>query len=91
MSLPELLDLLKAKGVSHYSGTLSGSQVTVTFAAVAAPEPQRLTEAQLAEPLPELELCACGHSVEGEHSEMGCLRGCTAEQCTREKKGRRKS
>lgn len=76
VSLPELLDMLRAKGVTHYSGTLSGSAVTVTFGAA---EPQT-TGKQRPFEMNGVEACPCGHAPY-EHNGGLCLHGCEPTKC----------
>lgn len=82
-----LLDLLKAKGVTHArlepwsyppGKELAGCGVIdVTFgpSVVAAPADEKLDAKT-----PDPDVCACGHGVH-EHNGALCLHGCDEEKC----------
>lgn len=63
---------MRAHGVRHFS---NGVLTLELFAAESQPLP--------AEPpaTPDEDVCACGHSLEIEHNESGCLMGCSHETC----------
>ena len=80
--LAALLDLLKAKGVSHYEGPGMAEQengikrmVCIDFAPIAPPEEK--PDAKTADP----DMCSCGHSMTL-HQGSACLEGCEEEKCS---------
>lgn len=89
--LSALLDLLKAKGVTHArlepwsyppGKELAGCGVIdVTFGAVPSEQPDTKTPSSV-EPR-EPDLCACGHGLH-EHQSGLCLHACEPEKCSKE-------
>lgn len=76
--LSALLDLLKAKGVTHYKGLASAKhgEVCVTFG---SHEPSAPTD-DAKPPVIEEERCKCGCPLY-QHTNDGCGNGCDAEKC----------
>lgn len=77
MTLPELLDLLKAKGVTQYSGMLDGKPVSVSIGLAEAKPGAGAKSLQF---LTEPENCGCGHPAYN-HNNTGCLEGCDPSKC----------
>jgi len=73
--LPALLTTLRTHGVADFSGF----GVSVTLAPVSAPLAD--LSGALPSPAEAPERCPCGHSYAVEHTEAGCLRGCSEAQC----------
>jgi hypothetical protein len=74
--LPALLTTLRAHGVADFSGF----GVSVTLAPVSVPLAD--LSGALPSPAEAPERCPCGHSYATEHSEAGCLRGCSEALCS---------
>lgn len=77
--LSALLDLLKAKGVTHYEGMcmLNGTQRHVVTLDL-APTVAALPEEEAAKPQ---DMCRCGHKLE-EHQGGLCMHACDEEKCS---------
>lgn len=87
--LSALLDLLKAKGVTHYEGPGNNSSwmVRVDFGpAAAAPSPvlpdKPTTKDDEKDEAPD-DVCRCGHD-HAQHTNGLCLVGCDVEKCAPE-------
>ena len=75
--LPMLLATLRAAGVTSFSG------YGLTLALGDAPAPAGALPLDGLPSAPDAPaLCPCGHSYAVEHSEAGCLRGCSEAQCS---------
>lgn len=82
--LSALLDLLKAKGVTHYEGPVWDARKQESFfqakiellpASMPAPADDK-PDAKTPDP----DVCACGHGIH-EHQNGLCLHGCDEEKC----------
>ena len=74
--LSALLDLLKAKGVTHFEGPcVLPEDPTMRLVIDLA-----LADAKPDKEEPNRETCACGHHVT-DHQDGGCLRGCSDKEC----------
>lgn len=69
--LIELIDLLRSKGVTFFKDS------TVELTLGALPNDSKTDLASDDAP----QVCPCGHSLEVEHSDAGCLRGCSHDLC----------
>lgn len=76
MNLGEFLDLLRAKGVSQFSGKIDGvGPISVSFGPL-----EVKTSARAAQLMPDaVEMCACGHPPYN-HNPF-CQHGCEPDKC----------
>lgn len=85
-TLPETLEILKAHGVKR--AVIQDDRFEIEFW---TPVVEEVTEklplttgSQLPIPVQvdiSEQACTCGHSLDTEHNDFGCLRGCSIERC----------
>ncbi len=71
----EVLALAQKFGLVHVRAKDADFEIEATLA---PPSPPPVVT-------PDDDLCSCGHSLEVEHNESGCLHGCSITLCTGKK------